>query len=93
MGQAGRDMRDVLAKTQTFGDAIERSEPVALLQRVFDEQFETTQEESPSQRRATPAGAVHNPHDPSAEWSTKGTLGKGRLRHLSSERPVSLQEE
>jgi len=23
-----------------------------------------------------PSGAVHNPHDPEAEWSTKGTLGK-----------------
>ena len=76
MDQAGRDARDVLAKTQTLGDTVVRSEPVALLQRVFDEQFETTEERSPSQRRATPAGAVHNPHDPSAEWSTKGTLGK-----------------
>jgi transposase len=76
MDQAGRDVRDVLAKTQTLGDTVVRSEPVALLQRVFDEQFETTEERAPVQRRVTPAGAVHNPHDPSAEWSTKGTLGK-----------------
>jgi len=76
MDQAGRDVRDVLAKTQTLGDMVVRSEPVALLQRVFDEQFEPLKEESPSQRRATPAGSVHNPHEPSAQWSTKGTLGK-----------------
>jgi hypothetical protein len=76
MDQAGRDARDVLAKTQTLGETVVQSEPVALLQRVFDEQFETTEEAAPLQRHATPSGAVHNPHDPSAEWSTKRTLGK-----------------
>jgi len=76
MDQAGRDARDVLAKTQTLGDPVVRSDPVALLQRVFDEQYETAQQEAPRQRYATPSGAVHNPHDSGAEWSTKGTLGK-----------------
>jgi hypothetical protein len=76
MDQAGQDARDVLAETQTLGDTVVRSEPVALLQRVFDEQFETMPEEVPQQRHAAPAGAVHNPHEPSAQWSTKGTLGK-----------------
>jgi transposase len=76
MDQAGRDVRDVLAKTQTLGNTVVRSEPVVLLQRVFDEQFETTEKAAPLQRHATPAGAVHNPHEPSAQWSTKGTLGK-----------------
>ncbi len=74
MEQAGRDAREVLTKTRTLGDTVVRSDPVALLQRVFDEQYETTQEEAPQQRYATPSGAVHNPHDPDAEWSTKGTL-------------------
>ena len=76
MEQAGRDAREVLAKTRTLGDTVVRSDPVALLQRVFDEQYETAQQEAPRQRYATPSGAVHNPHDPGAEWSTKGTLGK-----------------
>ena len=76
MTQAGRDARDVLTKAQTLGDAVVRSEPVALLQRVLDEQFETTDVRAYQQRQATPAGAVHNPHDPEAAWSTKGTLGK-----------------
>jgi hypothetical protein len=76
MDQAGRDVRDVLARTQTLGDTVVRSEPVVLLQRVFDEQFETTEKAAPLQRQATAAGAVHNPHEPSAQWSTKGTLGK-----------------
>jgi hypothetical protein len=76
MDQAGRDVRDILAKTQTLGDTVVRSEPVALLQRVCDEQFEITEEGAHQQRPCTPSGSVHNPHDPSAEWSTKGTLGK-----------------
>ena len=76
MEQAGRDARDILARTQTLGDTVVKSEPIALLQRVFDEQFETVEDGSTKQRPATPAGAVHNPHDPEAEWCTKGTLGK-----------------
>ena len=76
MDQAGRDARDVLAKTQMLGDTVVRSEPVALLQRVFDEQFEIIEAGAAQQRQAAPSGAVHNPHDPSAEWSMKGSLGK-----------------
>lgn len=76
LDQAGREMRDVLDKAQTLGDAVVRSEPVALLQRVFDEQFKITEKGPPQQRPATPSGSVHNPHDPDAQWSTKGTLGK-----------------
>jgi len=78
MDQAGRDARDILSRTQPLGKMVVESEPVALLQRVFNEQFETTEADVPmlQQRHAAPAGAVHNPHDPSATWSTKGTLGK-----------------
>lgn len=76
MAQAGRDARDVLAKTRTLGDIVIRAEPAALLQRVFDEQFKITEGGTPEQCPATPSGAVHNPHDPEAAWSTKGTLGK-----------------
>lgn len=74
--QAGQDARDILAKTQTLGDPVVQSAPVALLQRVFNEQFEITEEAAFQQRPVAPAGAVHNPHDPDAEWSTKGTSKK-----------------
>jgi len=73
MAQAGRD---VLTKTQAIGDAVIRAEPVVLLQRVFNEQFEITEGDSLQQRTATSPGTVCNPHDPDAEWSTKDTLGK-----------------
>ena len=76
MDHAGRDARDILAKTQMLGDTVVKSESVTLLQRVFDEQFEITEDGVTKQRPAMPAGAVRNPHDPEAEWCTKGTLGK-----------------
>jgi len=76
MEQAGRDALDILARTPTLGDTVVKSEPVVLLQRVFDEQFEISETGATKQRPSAPAGAVHNPHDPEAEWCTKGTLGK-----------------
>mgnify|MGYP003770680719 FL=1 len=75
MDAAGADMRDVLAKADTFGDAVSAASPVALLRRVFGEQFEI-RDGAPAQKRAADAGAVVNPHDPEAQWSTKRTLGK-----------------
>ena len=76
MTQAGADMRAVLNRVRTLGDSAEQADPVQLLQRVFSEQFEEVAGAAPTQLRATPAGAVHNPHDPEAEWCTKKSLGK-----------------
>ncbi len=75
MDTAGADMRDVLAEADALGEAVSAAEPVALLRRVFGEQFEL-RDGTPAQRRASEAGAVVNPHDPEAQWSTKKTLGK-----------------
>jgi len=75
MDQAGRDARDVLAKARMLGETVAHSEPVALLGRVFEEQFQTVDSQT-VQRPTTPAGGVHNPHDPDAQWSTKKALGK-----------------
>jgi len=75
MDAAGADMRAVLAKADALGDAVAASGPVALLRRVFGEQFEF-RDGTPAQRRASEAGAVVNPHDPEAQWCTKKTLGK-----------------
>jgi hypothetical protein len=41
---------------------------------VYAENFTETNEGQVDQRRAQPAGAVHNPHDPHAQWSTKSTI-------------------
>ena len=76
MAQAGVDMRDVLNRVAGIGEGAAQAEPVLLLQRVFKEQFVETNGEAPAQRPSTVSGSVHNPHDPEAWWSTKGTLGK-----------------
>lgn len=75
MDEAGADARDVLAKADALGGAVPAAGPVALLRRVFGEQFEI-RDGTPAQRRASEAGAVVSPHDPEAQWSTKKTLGK-----------------
>lgn len=74
--QAGRDAREVLERAARLGPAVLQSDPMVLLRRVLEEQFEFRERLVPEQRRATPAGAVHNPHDPQAWWSTKRSLGK-----------------
>jgi IS5 family transposase len=77
MGRAGSDMWDILKRTDELGEIVSGAEPVALLRRVFGEQFEPRQEGGePVQRKATPTDAVKNPHDPEAVWSTKKSIGK-----------------
>ncbi len=46
---------------------------IETLRRVFEENFEEG-DGGPTPRRAQPAGAVHNPHDPEAQWSSKSTI-------------------
>jgi len=44
-----------------------------LLQRVFLENYEIDFAGRAQQTRAQPTGAVHNPHEPEAQWSSKST--------------------
>ena len=71
MTQAGEDLHAILARAQELGRTVQDSEPVRLLQRVFEEQFDRGANGCVAQRRATPSGAIHNPHEPEAQWSTK----------------------
>ena len=54
---------------------------VKLLARVLEENFTWTEGAKPMEREAQPPGAVHNPHDPQAEWAAKGK-GKHRKEHI-----------
>lgn len=74
MEQVGADARDLLRWAR--GQQVPRwaAEKLALLERVYEENFEQTSEGEVDQRRAQPSGAVHNPHDPEAQWSTKNTI-------------------
>ena len=75
MAQAGADLRAVLERVGGLGAGVAQADPVRLLQRVLAEQFDEQAGQAPTQRRAPPAGAVHNPHDPEAQWCTKRALG------------------
>ena len=75
MEKTGADMRDVLDRGEALGEAVRAAAPVALLRRVFGEQFEESGG-CLAQKHGADAGAVINPHDPDVQWSTKKTLGK-----------------
>jgi len=68
--EAGQDMQKLLAwlgQEYAAGLALPQ---VQLLARVLAENFQEEQGELTV--RVQPAGAVRNPHDPDAQWSTKG---------------------
>jgi transposase len=71
MNQAGKDMLSILDWSRSLGESVQKAKPILLLERVWNEQFQDG-----SRRVSVPAGAVQNPHDPEAQWSTKNTLKK-----------------
>jgi hypothetical protein len=73
--QAGRDAHRLLEWLEDPSSPLRDLEAVALLRRVFEEQFERTPD-GPQRRKGEPSGAVKNPHDPDAQWSTKDKEGK-----------------
>jgi len=82
MTQAGADALRLLAWVGQLSDpAIGQGPQVQLLQRVFGENFEVNADQTLQQREAQPAGAVHNPHEPQAQWAAKGS-GKQRKEHI-----------
>jgi transposase len=66
--QAGEDMSLLLA--WAAGQEAARGQRMQLLQRVWEENFQSV--DGQLQLHPQPAGAVKNPHDPQATWSTKG---------------------
>ena len=74
--QAGADALCLLEKAADLSEAVSEAAPIALLRRVFHDQFESDEGDSPTRRATTPAGSVVNPHDPQVSWCTKTSLGK-----------------
>jgi hypothetical protein len=78
MIQSGQDARAVLAWVEPMGESLAQLKSVSLLRRVYAENF-LERDGQPEPTRAQGPGAVHNPHDPDAQWSAKGTLpGKSK---------------
>ncbi|MDO8802943.1 MAG: transposase [Elusimicrobiota bacterium] len=74
MGQAGIDARDALAWIKELPMNVRQGEAAKLLQRVFNENFETGANGAVEKVKVRPTGAVQNPHNPEAQWSSKETL-------------------
>ena len=71
--QAGFDML-TLWKESVHSPVILALDSFLLLQRVFLENFQLEEMPGALQAlRAQPSGAVHNPHEPEAQWSSKDT--------------------
>ena len=82
MVQAGQDARQLLRWVEQLSDPSPGGgEQVKLLRQVWAEQFELDSAAAVQQREAQPPGAVHNPHDPQAQWAVKGQ-GKHRKEHV-----------
>lgn len=72
--QAGHDIHTCLTWLDSLKSEAPNLSAVSLLRRVFEENYEVNEEGDSNQRRAQPPGAVHNPHDPEAQWSSKDTI-------------------
>ncbi len=70
--QAGEDMLAIWADASAFWFIVDR-DAFVLLQRVFLENYTLAVTGLPNKTRAQPTGAVHNPHEPEAQWSSKST--------------------
>ena len=82
MGQAAVDGLRLLGWVQALSDkSVAQGAQVKLLVRVLEENFTWEEGKAAVQREAQPTGAVHNPHDPQAQWAAKGQ-GKQRKEHV-----------
>lgn len=71
--QAGTDLLRLWMESAGCRD-IEGRDAFVLLQRVFLENYTLTAGGQLEKPRAQPTGAVQNPHEPEAQWSSKSTL-------------------
>lgn len=72
MRQAGEDILQLQGWVKELGQEVQQGVQVELLSRVFQERFRIVDSGQMEVIEITPSGAVHNPHDPEAQWSAKG---------------------
>lgn len=96
--QAGRDMLTIWKDAVACRD-IEPRDAFVLLQRVFLENYVVDAGGAVAKTRAQPPGAVHNPHEPGAQWCTKSTTKdkdwvgyKAQVAETVNEQPRSKGE-
>ena len=90
--QAGKDMLAIWKDAAGCWPIIERDSFV-LLQRVFLENYALDAEGRAQKTRAQPTGAVHNPHEPEAQWSSKSTTKDKTWIGYKTQVAETVQEE
>jgi len=71
--EAGSDLQLILAWADQQGAVWEQAEEIQLLRRVFGERYDLDETGALRSTQARPPGAVQNPHEPEAQWSSKAT--------------------
>ena len=71
--QAGADAHALITWLHTQPMSVQEHDKAKLLDRVFHEQYEMEDSDANMRKRVC-SGAVKNPHDPEAQWSTKDTV-------------------
>ncbi len=74
MIQAGIDTREALNWIDGLPSGNCDGKAVRILRSVFESNFEVGADGAIEKRRAQPTGAIHNPHNPDVQWSSKDTL-------------------
>lgn len=71
--EAGKDMLAIWMDMASTQVSLSWSDAFLTMQRVFLENYELGPAEGIRSTRAQPTGAIHNPHEPEAQWSSKST--------------------
>jgi transposase len=90
--QAGIDMLTIWKDAAACWSIVKR-DAFVLLQRVFLENYELNTSGQPDKKHAQPTGAVHNPHEPEARWSSKSTTKDKTWTGYKVQSSETLQEQ
>lgn len=96
LDQAGADASALLEWVMSLPVAVQTQPKVTLLAQVFDEYFERVEQQWRGRRIHAP-GSVVNPHEPEAQWRTKGQKkswvgDQVQVAETAAEQPVKAGE-
>jgi hypothetical protein len=91
--QAGEDAQMLLVWSGKQDPAVGEQSGMRLLARVFAENYEIDETGACHLTRAQPAGAVHNPHEPEAQWCSKSTTRDKSWIGYKTQVAETVQEE
>jgi transposase len=91
--EAGEDMQMILTWAQQQGAPWEHAGEIELVRRVLAENYEEDLQGKLQRTRAQPSGAVQNPHEPEAQWSSKHTTKDKEWVGYKTQVAETVQEE